>query len=337
MKYKNGLIIGKFMPPHKGHEFLFRFGKHNCQELTIVIDCLKNQTISPEIRKKWIDEMGMQVNVVALKEFMPQHPNETKDFWSIWTNTLKNIVPNVDVLIASEDYGYELSKNLNCHFILLDVSRNIIPISATQIRENPLKNWNYIVESARGYFMKKICLIGPESTGKSTLGKKIAQQLNTIYIPEYAESLIKKQNGNFYEKNIEEVALTQIQIEKSLERMVHKYMICDSDIITTMVWAETLFHSVPKLLSEIAKKQKYDITFLFYPDTPWVDDIHRKVTSSNEQEFRMNMFHKMEQKLKEYQRPYEIITGSYQQKEDKIIQKIEQIFENKNTISLKIK
>ena len=84
MKYKNGLVLGKFMPPHKGHEYLFRFAKEYCENLTIIVDCLKEQTISPELRKSWIEELVTGVNVIALNKFMPQSPNEIENFWEIW-------------------------------------------------------------------------------------------------------------------------------------------------------------------------------------------------------------------------------------------------------------
>lgn len=315
MKYKNGLVLGKFMPPHKGHEYLFRFAKQYCDNLTIMVDCLKEQTISPELRKSWIEELITGVNVVALKKFMPQSPTEIENFWEIWKEEIYSTSGKPDVLIAAMDYGWELAKVLDCKFIPLDIARQSIPISATEIRENPFKNWDFIVESARGHFMKKVCFIGPESTGKSTIANKLANEFKTVYIPEYAEAIIKNQ-GDFFESNVKEVAFAQIRTEKALERMVNKIMFCDSDIITTMVWAEHLFGKFDIELYEIAQSQKYDMTFLFYPDTPWVEDEHRKVSNkSSENEFRFKMFSEMEKKLVAYKRPYKIIKGSFEEKE----------------------
>lgn len=315
MKYKNGLVLGKFMPPHKGHEYLFRFAKQYCNNLTILVDCIKNQPISSELRKQWIEELIPGINVISLKQFMPQYPNEVENFWDIWKTTIYETSGKPDVLIAAMDYGFELAKKLECDFIPLDIDRQSIPISASEIRENPFKNWNFIVESARGYFMKKLCFIGPESTGKTTIAKKLALDFNTVYIPEYAESLIKKQ-GTFFEHNINEVAFAQIRTEKALERMVNKIMFCDSDIITTLVWSEILFNNSKKELYSIAESQKYDMTFLFYPDTIWINDVHRKlITESPNYNFRLKMFFLMKEKLIQFQRPYTIIKGNFFQKE----------------------
>lgn len=323
MKYKNGLVLGKFMPPHKGHEYLFRFAKQYCENLTIVVDCLKEQTISPELRKSWIEELITDVNVVALDEYMPQAPEEMENFWDFWKEKLYQVAGKPDVLIASMDYGWELAKHLGCDFIPLDMTRQSIPISATEIRDNPLKNWDFIIEIARGHFMKKICFIGPESTGKSTLAKKLAQEFKTVYIPEYAEAIIRKQ-GDFFEHNVKEVAFAQMRTEIALERMVNRIMFCDSDIITTMVWSEELFNKIDTELDNIATSQKYDMTFLFYPDNPWVADAHRNLNSSSD-EFRLKMFNKMEELLIKYKRPYQVVKGSFEEKETIIRQYVNNI------------
>ena len=78
-----------------------------------------------------------------------------------------------------------------------------------------------------------------------------------------------------------------------------------------MAWSEVLFGSIPDELKEIAKTQKYDHTYLCYPDTTWQSDSHRNVSErSSEQEFRINMFNRMEELLKLYNRPYSVIKGN---------------------------
>ena len=209
------------------------------------------------------------------------------------------------------DYGWELSERLGCDCVQCDVARESIDISATEIRENPIKNWKYIVESARGYFLKKICLIGPESTGKSEVSRLLAKEFDTVFVPEYAKALIDAQKGSFHYHNVSQVAWGQLRAEKALERMTNRFMFCDSDIITTMAWSEVLFGSIPDELKEIAKTQKYDHTYLCYPDTTWQSDSHRNVSErSSEQNFRINMFNRMEELLKLYNRPYSVIRGN---------------------------
>ena len=329
MKYKNGLVIGKFMPPHKGHEFLFRFAMQYCDHLTIVVDCLKDQTIDPILRKQWIEEQlaGINVTVIALSEFMPQAPSECSNFWDIWKNTLVSVAGKPDVLLASMHYGIELAQHLGCVFVPVDIARDSISISATDIRKNVFKHWHYLMDSAKAHFLKKICFIGPESTGKTTLAKNIANQLQTVYVAEYAKELIDVQNGNLYSHNMLEIGNAQIRVEKALERMTNKVMICDSDIITTMVWSKHLFNYIPSELEDIAKTHQYAMTFLFYPDTQWVSDTHRQFSNTHTNDFRLKMFYDMRTLLIKYNRPYQVIKGSFFEKEQQIINYINSMIE----------
>lgn len=322
---KKGLVIGKFLPPHKGHEYLFKFAEQYCDELYIVVDCIEGQSIMPEIRKGWIEQIMPHAKVIALKDNMPQDPSETLEFWPIWKNALYEAAGgNPDILIAAMDYGWELSKVLECDFVPCDIARESVPISATEIRANPLENWKYIIDSAKPYFMKKVCLIGPESTGKTTCATKLAKHLDTVFVPEYAKSVITKQSGQFFYNNVEQVAIAQVRSENALKHMVNKIMVCDSDVITTMIWSDTLFGKHPKLLDEIAKQQKYDLTLLFAPDVAWVKDEHRQcLKNAEDSHVRWDFFYKMEEKLKQLDRNYIIIDGSYENRFKKSLESIE--------------
>ena len=88
-KYPKGLVIGKFMPFHKGHEYLINFAKEYCDHLFVIVDCLKDQTIDPITRKTWIESTIPNITVIALDTFMPQEPSECSDFWEIWKNERK--------------------------------------------------------------------------------------------------------------------------------------------------------------------------------------------------------------------------------------------------------
>ena len=312
--YKNCLIIGKFMPPHKGHEYMIRFAKNYAEDVHVVVDCLKEQTISPLKRKKWLEDIT-GIKVYALDKCMPQDPNETEFFWDIWKSSLLNTLKlKPDLVIAAMDYGEDLAKTLGCDFIPIDIARETFPISATMLREDIFKNWDFLMDSVKPDFIKKICLLGPESTGKSTAGKKLAQRLNTVYVPEYAKSIIEKQ-GNFYKHNIEEIAIAQINTEKALARFTNKLMICDSSALTTLLYSEMLFNESPEYIKNMIKEHKYDLYCLFYPDTDFVMAAHRNVLEKPEDK-RIVMFYRFKEELEKMNVQYKIIKGSFEKRDN---------------------
>lgn len=319
-KYNHCLIIGKFMPPHKGHEYMIRFAQEYAQNVTVVVDCLKAQTISPEKRKQWLEEQIKGIEVKTLKSFMPQDPSETPDFWSIWKKNLLEVLNNgkPDVVVAAMDYGQQLAKVMECDFIPIDIARESFPVSATMLRDNVFENWDFLMDSAKPDYIKKVCLLGPESTGKSTAGKMLSHYFNTTYVPEYAKAIIDRQKGNFFKHNVEEVALAQINTEKALAKFTNKIMICDSSPLTTLVYSELLFNYRPQFLEELIIKNKYDLTLLFSPDTPFVQDTHRNVLN-NPDEQRKEIFLKFKKELSYFGISYEVIEGSYEQRDEQLV------------------
>lgn len=321
-KYKNCLVIGKFMPPHKGHEYMIRFAKENAENVHVVVDCLNTQTILPQKRKEWLEEQITGINVYAFDRFMPQEPSETPDFWTIWKNSLLEITHGVklDLVVAAMDYGYELAKVMDCDFLPIDISRESIPVSATMIRSDIYSNWNFLMESVKSEYIQKFCFLGPESTGKSTLAAKIAQKLNCIYVPEYAKSILEKQGGYFLESNVETFVYSQIQTEKVLSRFSNQFLICDSSPITTQIYAELAFKKDFSWINEYIEKNTYKHIFLFKPDVPFVPAQHRQTLDNLAlQKTRDYIFDQFEAKLKNFGFPYTLVYGSFTERENIVL------------------
>jgi HTH-type transcriptional repressor of NAD biosynthesis genes len=321
-KYNSIVVLGKFMPPHKGHEYLINFAKQYSDNVYVIVDCLKNQTIDTSLRKKWLEEGITNITVIALEEETPQDPCEHPHFWEFWRATILDAVKKVggivpEAIVASEKYGWDLAKALDCKYIMCDLEREIFPIRATDLRIDAFNNWDYLMDSVKPDYVKKICFIGPESTGKSTCAKNIAQHFNTVYNPEYAKSLIEQQNGNFYLDNVEQTAFAQIYKEKALSKFANKLLICDSDPLTTMIWSETLFNTCPESVKKLAIQSSYDVIFLFDYNTPYTIDIHRNLTKSHMEKIdqdRKDFFYKMKSHLDQMNKEYIVITGSYEQR-----------------------
>lgn len=93
--YKSGVVIGKFMPLHKGHVHMLEFAKNTCEHLTILVDHLDGETISAnkrvEVLKKTFPDSKITVKKVSKK--MPQSPDEHPAFWDIWREEIRQNSP----------------------------------------------------------------------------------------------------------------------------------------------------------------------------------------------------------------------------------------------------
>ena len=304
------------MPLHLGHEYLINFAKQYVDNLYVIVDHLEGETIDVKTRVNWLKEQIPDIKIIGLKIKTPQQPSEHPDFWNFWSKLLiDSIGQKPDCLIAAMDYGYTLSKYLNCNFIECDIARESFNISATQIRDDLTANWDFLTNSVKASLTKRIAFVGPESTGKSTCAQNIAQHFNTIYVPEYAKAIIKHQNNNFYKKNIKQFMLGQVNSENVLARNSKQILICDTDSLTTLVWSKMIFNYEPSFLLKSCQKNKYYLTFLFDIDVPFVNDYHRQILlNPAELKVRKNFLKQFEFYLQKFNRPYKKVSGNYQQR-----------------------
>ena len=303
-----GFVLGKFLPLHKGHQYLIETALAGVDKLCVVVDNIDEEVIPVKTRIDWIQRTYPSAHVTTLRKVLPQYPHEAEDFWQQWENGLKEVLPaDIDYVFASETYGERLAQFFDAKFVMVDLDRKNIPICATKIRENPYENWQYLSKEARAFYCKKVCVFGPESTGKSTLTEQLARHYNTNFVPEYARGVIEDCNAKLKDKDIEKIARGHDDDVKKATLDANRVLFVDTDAITTKVWSLELFGTYPKVIDEIIAKTDYDLYLLLDVDVPYVDDIVRYFPAK-----RKVFLQKLENELKRYGKPYKLISGSWE-------------------------
>ncbi len=121
--------------------------------------------------------------------------------------------------------------------------------------------------------MKKIVIIGPESTGKSTLCEQLAAHYKTIWCPEFAREYLMQHGMDYTYDDLLKIAMGQLELENVLlsEAKNDLYFI-DTDMYVMKVWCEVAFEACHSwILKQIARRH-YDLYFLCNVDLPWVPD-----------------------------------------------------------------
>jgi NadR type nicotinamide-nucleotide adenylyltransferase len=304
------MLLGKFLPPHLGHVYLVEFAANYVDTLTVVLCSLQREPIPGELRYRWMRELFPFCNVVHLTDELPQEPKEDPHFWERWHASLTRILPGKpDYVFASEDYGAKLAEVLGGEFVPVDRARTAMSISGTAIRADPLAYWEYLPRCVRPYYLRRVCVFGPESTGKTTLARRLAEQFNTVMVPEYARTLLEAQQGRLGPDDILRIARGQMASEDALARSARGVLVCDTDVLTTRIWSETLFGSCPEWVLAEANRRTYDLYLLLDVDVPWVADTVRYLPDD-----RRAFFARCRQELEERPRPYVTITGSWEER-----------------------
>lgn len=321
MATTRGLVLGKFMPLHNGHIHLIEKAATEVDELTVLVCSIKSEPIAGVLRYHWMRTQFPNLRVLHVQDENPQEPKEHAFFWEIWINTIERNCPNgVDKVFSSEDYGDELARRLGAEHILVDRERKQVPISARQIRLNPMAHWQYIPEVVRPYYIKRVVLTGPESTGKSVLSEKLAKHFNTNFVEEYGRTYCEAFGTDLNKMDFAHIAGGQMLIEDQAALQSNKILFCDTDLIVTQIWAEIYFNHCPQWILQAAHQRKYDLFLLMDKDIPWVDDGTRAF-----EENRAWQYNRLKEELESRSLPYVEIKGDFDQRFDKAVAAVERM------------
>jgi HTH-type transcriptional repressor of NAD biosynthesis genes len=260
-----GLVVGRFLPPHRGHQFVCDFARKFASSLTIAVHASVGDPYSVYERMAWLREMFPTAKVL---EVSPTAPS------ALVATIVKKVGP-IDFVFGSEAHGQDLAKAIGARFIAVDPQRKVVPISASQIRLDPMTHWAFIPPTVRPRFVLRVCLIGPESTGKTTLAQKLAEHYKTVCVPEFARTLTDDGRANWTPADVQTIARAQLAAEEALARQANRVLICDTSVLQVKLWSQRLFGIAPPMVEELARKPRHDLCILVDPGVPFVGDSAR--------------------------------------------------------------
>jgi NadR type nicotinamide-nucleotide adenylyltransferase len=119
---------------------------------------------------------------------------------------------------------------------------------------------------------KRILILGPESTGKSTLAEKLAEHYSEPWVPEVAREYLEQLDRPYGYDDLLQIGRQQMQLEDEMAAGAKKHLFCDTDLRVIQVWSQHRFGKVdPWVLEEITRRT-YDLILLCAPDLPWQED-----------------------------------------------------------------
>lgn len=320
-KYRRGLVLGKFMPPHLGHLHLIEVAQSQVEQLTVLVCTLQREPINGSLRYAWMRELCPQACVLHITDENPAEPKDDPNFWNIWTDTIRRHVPEgLDVVFTSESYGDELAARLGARHVKVDQERHTVPVSATMIRQNLLEQWHFIPPSVRPYFVKRICITGSESTGKTTLAAELATYFHTVWNPEYGRRYLDAKPTPLDAMDIEPIAQGQIDSEDAAARIAHRVLLLDTDIISTIVYSEHYYDFCPVWIKRVADERRANLYLLTGIDVPWIGDPQR-----DRPHLREHMHELFQRELESRGLPYVHITGTWNERRTQAISSINKL------------
>jgi NadR type nicotinamide-nucleotide adenylyltransferase len=120
--------------------------------------------------------------------------------------------------------------------------------------------------------MLRVALTGPESTGKTTLSRQLAEHYHTTWAPEYAREYLVQHGSAYTLTDLERIARGQVAAEEAAVGKGNQVVFCDTDLLVIKVWAEHAFGQCPEWVKQRIQQQHYDLVLLLGVDIPWEAD-----------------------------------------------------------------
>lgn len=321
-----GFIVGKFYPPHLGHSYLIDSARRQVDRLIIMIAHHDSQTIPGELRKAWLKELHPDCEIHLV-------PDELDDDSAQWADfTMAHLGRSPDIVFSSEDYGLEYARLMGARHVMIDRQREIIPISGTEIRAEPLENLQFLAQCVRGYLVKRVVLIGAESTGKTTLAERLAEHYETCWVPEYGrEHWERKIKGKSFDDTdlswtrdeFVHIATEQQRRENELARIANRVLICDTNSFATGTWFERYQGERDSEVDAIGRMDKVDLYLIPAPDVPFVQDGVR-----DGEHIREWMHERFMNQLESGLVPFVELKGSYEERRKTAIIEIDRLMDH---------
>jgi HTH-type transcriptional repressor of NAD biosynthesis genes len=311
---KRGFILGKFMPPHAGHVTLIQSARALVDELTVLVCSLPDDPIPGETRLGWMRDLFPDCKVLWHPQPAPQDPTEPR-FWPAWKRIVARHHPDpIDYVFAGEDYGGELARNVGGMFVplgarVLNADPNGLGgLSASAIRSDPWRYWDYLPHPVRSHYGLTVCLHGIESVGKSTLTEKLAEHYSTISVPEYGRSHCEVHGTDCREDDLMLIGEAQQAMIEAARPWANRLLITDTDALMTAAWSQMMIGYTP---DQLICHRKADLYLMLGSDAPFVDDGTRVYKTTEERD----RFHRIARDALALSRTNFIeISGSWEQR-----------------------
>jgi len=318
--YEIGMYGGVFNPLHLGHVNNIIRASNKCKKLYLVLSVTSDpKEINYKERLMWLKNITGDMDNVCVFPIFDNSDSKDGYDWQKGANDIKKTIGDkIDVVFAGSDYlGKNIWENLYNESEIIYFDREEIEISSTEIRNNPYKYFDYLPKIVQKYYTKKVCIIGTESCGKTTLVRNLAKYFNTSYVEEVGRYICDSAGGidNMQKYNYFDILFEHKRLEKEALEKANKVLFIDTDSLITLYYYNLGFgqkEEMDKRFNDIATSisflNNYDLYLFLEPDVEWIQDGTR---TYGEDSIREKNNYMLKQLLTENGIKYISISGDY--------------------------
>lgn len=284
-KCKIGVIFGKFYPLHCGHIYLIEKAITQVEVLHVFLGCEQLRDLKlfeashmprqPQVSDRfyWLkrtfqNHQNIYIHVLN-EEGIADYPNGWKD-WSDRVKAIlaKNQVKPTVIFTSEQQDVVEYERFFHCTVKLIDVNRDFINISATQIRDNPYKNWQYLAKAARPFFVTKIALVSKQNQF-DVIAQQLANIFNTVYVNNGYSNYFHYDHYGKIPISVtadDYIRIAKLQAQRIDEAALNanRVLFTALDFVTLQQSFQNMFHKEDQTLNELINKYPFDLVINYH-------------------------------------------------------------------------
>ncbi|AVR75990.1 nicotinamide-nucleotide adenylyltransferase [Aeromonas phage AhSzq-1] len=282
-----GFLTGKFAPLHTGHIYFISKAATMVDKLYVVLSYdgkrfQDDPRLSLKNRLLWLKTTFKDLPHIKIVYVDETNCSPYPDGWHEWSMLVKRAIPHrigdITKIFSSEP---EYTEGFNKYWpeaehVVVDAERKEVNISATEIRANPFKFWSYMPSIVRQHYVKKVCIIGTESCGKTTLTKYLSKIYQTSWVEEYGRKFCEQDmcmdESLLQYDDYALIAARRYEDELQATKTANKILFADTNAFITNFYCRLYEGSFHPMVDEYEALEKYDLTLVLASDVEWVAD-----------------------------------------------------------------
>lgn len=308
-----GIVVGKFYPLHIGHVNLIQRASTLCKKVIVIVSHheardqalyldsnLKRPLTGKDklaiVQKTFQNQRDLIIPILVDESDVPSYPNG----WQPWSDLVKESIANhrkvpkdfsfdKAVFFINEDSDVEgYKKYFGSDVVLLDQNRSEVNISATKVRNDPYKYWDFIPRASRELLVPKIVIAGGESSGKTIMTDRLSQLYATTSVWEYGRTITETELGGdesaLQYKHYADIVSGHYQDLKFAATNANKVLFSDTDFVATQAFCMTYEGRQHPSVQDKIENVRFDLTILLNNNVEWVDDGMRMIGEETERQ-----------------------------------------------------
>ncbi len=282
-RFRHGLVVGKFAPLHRGHAHVIETALAACDRVSVWTYANPEFPSMPvEVRRQWLRTLFPTADVLPAPPDPPADaaPDATHQAFAAATLAAWGVA--VDAVFTSEAYGDGLAAALGATHVSVDPERSRHPVSGTAVRADIHGHRDQLDPRVYAHFVRRVAILGAESTGKTTLATALASHYATAWVEEYGRHVFEREDRQLTAMHHLEIAHGHIALEDTAVRegRAHRFLISDTSPLTTLHWSYLLTRGAEPTLAALADghADRYAVTLVCGDDGRFAQDGWRSST-----------------------------------------------------------